>query len=169
MNSLDLFSCVGCHALGFQRAGIETTAFCEINPWRRAVLAAQFPGIEIYDDIHSCPPVRADIVIGGPPCQATSVAAASHGTRTGATLWPEMFRVGLDSGAEWFVVEQPPGNATWEAQVYDDLSRAGFHVARFEFGACDLGAPFLRRRVFVVACPLLSRLALARSAPPTRD
>jgi site-specific DNA-cytosine methylase len=30
MKSLDLFSCIGCHAIGFARAGIETKAMCEI-------------------------------------------------------------------------------------------------------------------------------------------
>lgn len=48
MKSIDVFSCLGCHAIGFERAGIETTAFCEINPFRRAELAKRFPGKKIY-------------------------------------------------------------------------------------------------------------------------
>lgn len=164
MRSLDLFSCIGCHALGFSRAGIETVAFCESKPWRRAALTERFPGIPIHDDARTFAGLPAEIIIGGPPCQRTSVAAAVHGYRDGESLWPHMLRIGLHMGAEWFVVEQPPGNAAWEAQVGDDLSRAGRHVARFEFGACDIGAPYLRRRVFLVACTSLPRLALARSA-----
>ncbi len=31
MKSPALFSCIGCQAIGFARAGIETVAFCEIN------------------------------------------------------------------------------------------------------------------------------------------
>jgi DNA (cytosine-5)-methyltransferase 1 len=166
VRSLDLFSCIGCHALGFQRAGIETVAFCEINPVRRGVLARHFPGIPIHDDVRTLVPPKADIIIGGPPCQATSVAAAAAGKRTGDTLWPEMLRVVLDAQPQWVVVEQPPGNAAWEAQVHDGLSDAAYHIARFEFGACDLGAPFIRRRVFVVACTMLSRLEIAWAAIP---
>ena len=77
-----------------------------------------------------------------------------------------MLRVGLDAGAEWIVVEQPPGNAAWEAKVSADLSGSGFHVARLEFGACDVGAPYLRRRVYLVACTSLPRLEIAWQAGP---
>ncbi len=166
VKSLDLFSCVGLHALGCARAGIETIGFCELNPYRRAVLARQFPEIPIHADVRSFDGLPADIVIGGPPCQRTSVAAAIHGRRTGESLWSEMLRVGLNVGAEWFVVEQPPGNAKWEAEVAGDLARAGYHVARSEFAACDVGAPHIRRRVFILAHPCLSRLEVAWATVP---
>lgn len=92
MRSLDLFSCIGCHAIGFERAGIETAAFCEINPFRRMKLANRFPGVERNGDIRDLyweGVPQVDIVIGGPPCQQTSVAAAIHGKRTGDSLWPD--------------------------------------------------------------------------------
>ena len=69
LTSLDLFSCVGNHALGLERAGIRTTAFCELNPWRRARIKEQFPEVPIYDDARIFNGIAADIVIGGPPCQ----------------------------------------------------------------------------------------------------
>jgi len=162
MKSLDLFSCIGCHAIGFARVGIETVAFCENKEFRRVKLREQFPEIPIYEDvktIRSFP--RCDIIIGGPPCQRTSNASAIHGYRSGESLWPYMLHIGLCSGAEWFVVEQPPGNAAWEAEVACSLSNTGRHVARFEFGCSDIGAPYLRRRVFMVACTSLSRLEIA--------
>lgn len=165
VKSLDLFSCIGCHAIGFARAGIETVAFCEANETRRAELRHQFPETPIHDDVRAMRDFpRADIAIGGPPCQRTSVAAAVHGYRDGESLWPYMLHVGLCSGADWFVVEQPPGNAAWEAEVSCSLSNAGRHVARFEFGAHDVGAPYIRRRVFLVACTSLPRLEIARQS-----
>lgn len=169
MRALDLFSDIGCHAIGFHRAGISTTALVEINPARRRVLAAQFPGTPIHDDVRTYRgvPGTCDVIFGGPPCQQTSVSAAIHGKRTGDSLWPEMLRIGLDVEAEWIVVEQPPGNAAWEAQVSGDLSRAGYHVARFEFGASDIGAPYPRRRVYLVACTSLPRLEVAWAALPS--
>jgi len=168
MRALDLFSCVGCHAIGFHRAGIETVAFCEVNETRRAELHHQFPEALIYDDVRAMgyTTPQADIVIGGPPCQRTSVAAAIHGYRSGESLWPYMLHVGLCASAEWFVVEQPPGNAAWEAEVAKSLSGAGRHVAKFEFGANDVGAPYIRRRVFLVACTSLPRLEIARQSLP---
>lgn len=169
MKSVDLFSCVGCHALGFQRAGIETIELCEIKPWRREVLCERFPGVPVFADIQLFESrfYRPDVVIGGPPCQGTSVAAAVHGYRSGRTLWPSMRRVIRGAEPHFVVVEQPTGNATWEAEVSRDLSDDGYRVARFEFGANDVGAPYIRRRVFLVACPSMSRLEVAWSALPS--
>lgn len=163
---LDLFSCAGCHALGMERAGHETVALCESNEWRRARLAANFPGVPIYDDVRTIEPPRADVCFGGPPCQETSVSAAIHGYRSGNSLFPAMLDAGRAAGCEWFVVEQPPGNAAWEAQVNFALSLTGRHVAVFEFGAHDVGAPYIRRRRYLVAGPSLSRLEIARAALP---
>lgn len=169
LTSLDLFSCIGFHALGFKRAGIETVALCESRPERRIQLGHMFEGVTIFDDVRTLgvqvPSAR--ICIGGPPCQRTSVASAIHGYRTGESLWPFMLHAGLCAGADWFVVEQPPGNAAWENEVTLSLSQAGRHVARIEFGASDIGAPYLRRRVYLVACTSLPRLEVARSAIPS--
>lgn len=167
MIALDVFSCIGCHAIGFDRAGIKTAALCEINPWRRLRLREHWPETPIYDDVRNPISGRADIIIGGPPCQKTSVASAIHGYRSGESLWPHMLARGLDAGAEWFVVEQPPGNKEWEDAVSRDLAEHGYHVARVEFGASDIGAPYPRRRVYLVACTSLSRLEVAWSAVPS--
>lgn len=167
---IDLFSCVGCHAEGLHRAGpFETIQFVEFNPWRRAKLRRLFPGVPVHDDVRTYQGTRgsARVGVGGPPCQQTSVAAAIHGYRDGDSLWPEYLRIGVNVDLEWFVVEQPPGHAAWEAKVADDLSRTGRHVARIEFGACDIGAPYLRRRVFLVACTSLPRLEVAWAAVPS--
>lgn len=170
VNVLDLFSNIGSHAYGLQAAGgFRIVQFVEINPARRRLLAHHFPGIPLHDDVRTFDHAVSDIVFGGPPCQRTSVAAAIHGRRTGDSLWPDMLRIGLNSGAKWFVVEQPPGNSEWEAKVASDLAGVGFHVARSEFTAAELGAPHIRRRVFLLAHACLARLSVAWQAHPTRD
>jgi len=167
MRVLDVFSCLGFHSIGLRRAGpFEIVALCESNERRRQELQ-RISETHIYDDIRTMPAIAADLIIGGPPCQQTSVAAAIHGKRTGHSLWPYMLCAGLDAGVEWFVVEQPPGNAAWEAKVHRHLSQAGYHSARFEFGACDVGAPYPRRRVYILACTSLPRLEVAWQAGPS--
>lgn len=167
MDAVCTFSCIGHHAIGLARAGIKTIAFCELNEWRRARLASKFSGVPIHDDICTFDPPSADILIGGPPCQATSAAAAIHGKRTGASLWPYLAQAWVDMGRKWLVVEQPPGNKAWEANVARDIANLGGHCARIEFAACDVGAPYLRRRVFILACTSLSRLEVAWQAVPS--
>jgi len=170
VNVLDIFSCVGGHALGLHAAGdFRTVAFCEFNPQRQELLRHQFPGVPVHGDVRTLRAERgqADMLIGGPPCQRTSVGAAITGNRTGETLWPEMLRLADELACEWIVVEQPPGNAAWEAAVARDLAGAGYFSARAEFSAADLGAPHIRRRVFILANPCVSRLALAWSAIPS--
>jgi DNA (cytosine-5)-methyltransferase 1 len=168
VNALCIFSNIGGHALGLAAAGIHTVAFCEIQPQRRAFLRAMFPGVPVHDDVRTFHPVpgSASCLIGGPPCQRTSVAGAIHGKRDGESLWSSMLRIAIELAPEWIVVEQPPGNEKWETQVRDGLAGADYHSSRVEFSAADLGAPHIRRRVFILANPCFERLALAWLAVP---
>lgn len=164
---LDLFSCVGGHALGLHAAGgFRTVRFVEINPFRRMVLAQHFPDVPIDEDVtqHQGEPGSADVIVGGPPCQKTGVASAIQGKRTGESLWVEMGRIVQRVEPGWVVVEQPPGNAQWEAEVTGDLEESGYHVARVQLAASDFGAPHIRRRVFLLAHRDLSRLQIAGEA-----
>lgn len=169
VRALDLFSGIGGFGLGFHRAGIETIAFCEIDPFCREVLQKHFPGVPIYSDVKGLTVNEEfEILCGGPPCQRTSVAAAIQGKRTGETLWYEMFRVAKATRPEWVVVEQPGGNAAWEKTVKDDLEGIGYHAARLKLEARACGAPHIRRRVFIVANAMRERCeAVARLAEPS--
>ena len=48
---LDLFSGIGGFSLGLERAGMETVAFCEIDPFCQQVLNKHWPHIPCYGDI----------------------------------------------------------------------------------------------------------------------
>lgn len=51
MKVLDLFSGIGGFSLGLERAGFETAAFCEIEPFCQKVLKKHWPDVPIYSDI----------------------------------------------------------------------------------------------------------------------
>jgi site-specific DNA-cytosine methylase len=98
---LDLFAGIGGFSLGLERAGFETVAFCEIEPYAQKVLAKHWPGVPIYDDVREITAERlagdgigVDVITGGFPCQDISVAgkqAGIEGERSG--LWSEVARL----------------------------------------------------------------------------
>lgn len=53
MRVLDLFSGIGGFSLGLERAGMETIAFCEIDPHCREVLKKHWPDVPIFEDIRN--------------------------------------------------------------------------------------------------------------------
>ena len=71
LTMLDLFSCVGAHALGAEAAGWDVVQMCEAVPFRREILAELFNGVPIADDINTMRPRPALAAFGGPPCQKT--------------------------------------------------------------------------------------------------
>ena len=51
MKHLDLFSGIGGFALAARWAGIDTVAFCEIDPFCQKVLAKNFPSVPVHTDV----------------------------------------------------------------------------------------------------------------------
>ena len=89
---LDLFSGIGGFALAAQMVGgIETVGFCEIDQWSRDVLAKNFPGVPIHDDVKTLDPNnygRIELISGGYPCQPFSNAGLRKGAKDERHLWP---------------------------------------------------------------------------------
>ena len=75
---LDLFSGIGGFSLGLERAGMRTVAFCEIEPYCRAVLRKHWPRVPIFEDVIRLAGAdvgRVDVICGGFPCQDISGAS----------------------------------------------------------------------------------------------
>lgn len=51
MRVLDLFSGIGGIALGLERAGFETAAFCEVDPHCQQILRKHWPDVPIFSDV----------------------------------------------------------------------------------------------------------------------
>ena len=71
MRALDLFSGIGGFAIAGESVGIETTAFCEIEPFAVRILEKRFPGVPIINDVREVMPNGShgtiDLVCGGFP------------------------------------------------------------------------------------------------------
>lgn len=107
---LDLFSGIGGFSLGLERTGgFKTVAFCEIDPYCRAVLKKHWPDVPCFEDVtklngSDIGPV--DVICGGFPCQDISLAgkgAGLSGARSG--LWYEFHRVIDETRPSWAVIE----------------------------------------------------------------
>lgn len=101
---------------------------------------------------HNLEPV--DLICGGFPCQDVSVAgkrAGLKGKRSG--LWFEMFRVIRELRPRYALIENVPDcpSVRWIEQVLCDLASIGYDAEWTTISAKEVGAPHLRKRVFIVA------------------
>ena len=155
MNHLDLFSGIGGFSLAAQWAGIETVAFCEIDPFCQKVLVKNFPSIPIFEDIkelkRSDIKYEIDIITGGFPCQPFSVAGNKKGTKDDRDLWPQMFRVIQEFKPTWVIGENVANFVNMAFQrTKTDLESEGYEVQPFIIPACGVNAPHRRDRVWIV-------------------
>lgn len=157
MTHLDCFSGIGGFSIAAEWAGFKTVGFCEIDPFCRRVLAKNFPGVPIHDDITTFPASEyggVTLVSGGFPCQDVSSANVEglglDGSRSG--LWCQLLRVVRIARPAWIVAENVY-NLIHRGidRVISDLEAIGYTVWTFVLGAGNTGAPHIRKRVFVVA------------------
>lgn len=95
---------------------------------------------------------RVDLVTAGFPCQPWSAAGRRQGTADDRWLWPDVARIVGDVGPRLVLLENVPGLlAGGLGPVLGDLADLGFDAEWGVFSAADVGAPHLRKRVFVLA------------------
>jgi DNA (cytosine-5)-methyltransferase 1 len=151
---LDLFSGIGGFSLGLERSGgFETVAFCEIEPYCRAVLKKHWPDVPCYDDVRTADFPDADIVVGGFPCQDVSCAgkrAGLSGERSG--LYRELVRALRLVRPKHAIVENVAALlGDGMGIVLGDMAESGFDLEWDCVPAKAIGAPHERDRVWIVA------------------
>jgi DNA (cytosine-5)-methyltransferase 1 len=151
-----LFSGIGGIDLGFEWAGIDTLWQVEIDPYCRNLLEMRFPNAARYEDVnkvgsHNLQPV--DIISGGFPCQDISYAgkgAGIDGSRSG--LWSQLHRVIGELRPRFALIENVPALLKRGLdRVLSDLADIGYDAEWQVISAKDVGAPHLRKRVWIVA------------------
>jgi len=157
---LDLFSGMGGFSLGLEATkGFETIAFCEIDPFCRKVLAKHWPDVPCFEDITKLEMGelnglgKVDVICGGFPCQDISCAgkgAGIHAARSG--LWWEMLRIIRLVRPRYVLVENVAAllNRGLD-EVLGSLAESGYDAEWNIVSAASVGAPHLRKRVFIVA------------------
>ena len=159
MKVLDLFSGIGGFSVGLERAGFETVAFCEIEPYCRGVLKKHWPEIPIYGDVRTLTgeQLRADgivptVIVGGYPCQPFSLAGVRRGEKDDRHLWPEVRRLVAEIRPAWCIFENVAGHITMGLdEVLSDLEAEDYAARPFVIPACGVDAPHRRDRVWIIA------------------
>ena len=164
MQFLDLFAGIGGFRLGMESAGHECIGFCEIDKFARASYKA------IHDtkgeiELHDITAVsdesirrigRVDIICGGFPCQAFSIAGNRRGFEdTRGTLFFEIARFASILRPKYLLLENVKGllnhdgGATFET-ILGALDELGYNVEWQILNSKDFGVPQNRERVFIV-------------------
>ena len=166
MRVLDLFAGIGGFSLGLEKAGFETVAFCEIDPYAQSVLKKNWPGIPVYDDVRCITADRlvsdgigVDVITGGFPCQDISVAGNQKGIdaeRSG--LWSECARLLGELRPQYAIFENVTNllngdGGNWFKRVLWDISQIGYDAEWHCIPASAVGAHHHRDRVWIVAYP----------------
>ena len=153
-----LFAGIGGLERGIERAlGGEVIWQVEVDPWCREVLAKHWPSADRSVTDVRCATrsvlERVDVMCGGFPCQDVSAAgrgAGLSGERSG--LWYEYLRLVRELQPRAVVVENVASGATrWLVPVRRMLETCGYRTRAIGLSASDVGAPHLRRRIFVLA------------------
>jgi len=159
---LSVFAGIGGFDLGLERAGWQCVGQVEIDPFCRRVLAKHWPNVVRFEDVREvtgelirerCGDV--DAVVGGFPCQDISFAGAGaglDGDRSG--LWRELYRLICELRPRFALMENVAALLNrGMGRVLADLARIRYDAEWSIVSACSMGAPHMRRRVFIVAYP----------------
>ena len=164
MKFLDLFAGIGGFRLGMESAGHECIGFCEIDKFARASYKAihNTEGeIELHDITRvTDDEVRAigevDVVCGGFPCQAFSIAGARRGFEdTRGTLFFEIARFASILKPKYLFLENVKGLLNHDRgntfkTIIGALDGLGYDVEWQVLNSKNFGVPQNRERVFII-------------------
>lgn len=98
---------------------------------------------------------KADVVIGGPPCQGFSLLNKNRNGDVRRSLWQPYMEVVARSGADIFVMENVPQllNSEEFNEIEAYAEKIGFkHLAKAKLCSADYGVPQVRYRAFIIGC-----------------
>jgi DNA (cytosine-5)-methyltransferase 1 len=153
---IDLFSGAGGLTTGFVRAGFQPIAAVEREPVFARTYEANF-GCHVFtgnieDSIEKLKELKADMVIGGPPCQGFSNLTLNKPSDPRRTLWQHFMDIVESSECNVFLMENVPNLLTSEegAAIIDRAFELGFWVDRGVLLASRFGVPQNRKRAFIL-------------------
>lgn len=177
---VDLFSGCGGLTLGFEKAGFDIVAGIELMPEACQTISYNLDFRYGKEQTHICGDIteidtsmfkdkfgkEGCIVIGGPPCQAYSLAGRAklrslgdHRVNTNDArgyLYQDFLRFVYELDAKAAIMENVPESTNFGEMnipeiVCESLEEHGYDAYWTVLNSADYGVPQLRERVFVIA------------------
>ena len=164
MKFLDLFAGIGGFRLGMESAGHECIGFCEIDKFARASYKA-IHNTEGEIELHDITTVtdeeiraigQVDVICGGFPCQAFSIAGARRGFEdTRGTLFFEIARFASILKPKYLFLENVKGLLNHDRgntfkTILGALDGLGYDVEWQVLNSKNFSVPQNRERVFII-------------------
>ena len=166
MKFIDLFAGIGGFRLGMESAGHKCVAFCEIDKFAIASYKAihDTKGETEYHDITSVTDEQwsqfrgtVDVICGGFPCQAFSVAGKRKGflDETRGTLFFEIARAAKQIKPRFLFLENVKGLLSHDkgrtfGVILNTLDELGYDCEWQVLNSKNFGVPQNRERVFII-------------------
>ena len=163
MRFLSVCSGIEAASVAWEKLGWKAVGFSEIEPFPCELLKQRFPNVPNYGDLTNYEqwPLAAgdvDILIGGPPCQAFSVAGLREGMADPrGNLSLVYFGLVQRLRPKWIVYENVPGllssrSGSDFSSLLTALAECGYGFAYRVLDASHFGLAQRRKRVFLVGC-----------------
>ena len=165
MNFLDLFAGIGGFRLGMERAGYKCVGFCEIDKFARASYKAMH-NTENEIEYHDIKEVtneefrklrgKVDVICGGFPCQAFSIAGKQLGFEDArGTLFYEIARATKEIKPRYLLLENVRNLLSHDkgqtfTRILKILDELGYDAEWQVLNSKNFGVPQNRERVFIV-------------------
>ena len=195
MNYFSICSGIECAGVAWHPLGFKPMGFCEIEPFRSAVLNYHYPEVKNYGDFTKVKKEdlggkSQDVLVGGTPCATFSIAGLREGIESDrGNLALEFILLIKRLNPKWVVWENVPGVLSSNKGRDFATFLGGLAELRYGFAYRVLDTqyirtqrfpraiPQMRRRVFVVghirdwrgpAEVLFDRKVLSWDTPPSR-
>ena len=163
MKAFSMFSGIGGFELGAKMASedIELIGYSEIDKYAIQVYEKHFSGATNYGNATTIDGEQLpdfDLLVGGFPCQAFSVAGKREGfNETRGTLFFDIARICSEKRPRHLVLENVKGLLSHDKgktfqTILRVLSDLGYGVEWQVLNSKDFGVPQNRERVFIVGC-----------------
>ena len=165
MNFLDLFAGIGGFRLGMERVGHKCVGFCEIDKFARSSYKAMH-NTENEIEYHDIKEVtneefrklrgKVDVICGGFPCQAFSIAGKQLGFEdTRGTLFYEIARAAKEIKPRYLLLENVRNLLSHDkgqtfTRILKILDELGYDVEWQVLNSKNFGVPQNRERIFIV-------------------